>query len=120
MFTLKDTYLADPRWRKYPLLKDLAVRFLDDIETVELFSLIACSTAYNDYMLEDRHEIEIAFSFSRTPQGWEYWRRVADRINSRIEAEMTGMIDNEQPAKPGWEPDKVDGASVMDATRNLF
>lgn len=118
----KEQMLRSTDWLPFPKLRHVAQSQLTQDETEELLRVIAAHNDGNTELnLADSFMLDSAFYWMASPQGDQYWRDIATRLEGETLPAMGGVdVHHEEVSRKGWEPDVVDGASVMDITRSLF
>jgi hypothetical protein len=109
--------MEDPTWALRPNIKQFALDYLDDMEKIELLVVLQNTLTHDFYAFHK------AFIWGESPQGDNYWRKICMEVYAGLrvrlsEPEWVGFDPAEEPQ--GWQPDVVDGASVMGITRGLF
>jgi hypothetical protein len=116
--------MDDPLWETKPLAKQFALEWLFPMEQAELLDVMRHIPVNNVGFLNG------LFTWANSPQGDAYWRLIADEIDTGKRLNMTmrevyqevadafGVDLTREPQ--GWQPDVVDGASVMDITRGML
>lgn len=121
----KQEILRQPAWTNYPKLRHFANHALTEEETAQLLQVLEASVTNPGLLLEDNPDLASAFYWHESPQGDHYWRDICNRLAGEAlpayDPDATFEPDNGQAVgETGWQPDIVDGASVMDITRSLF
>lgn len=113
--------MDDPAWDDYPKLKIVAEGFLTQQEQWNLLTVIKDP---NVPVNKNTWQLHSAFVWHDTLMGAKYWEDIWDGIKSMVPlggpvlAELISADDI--PELTGWQPDVVDGANVMEITRNML
>lgn len=129
---VKTYTLSDPLWARFPELHRMAEEWLSPFECEELLVVVQNGVNLPRMHLNDFYNLDLAFTWSESPQGDAFWRAIEARLmaNSyllkKVKAEAPAWaadIDDFMPAKKApkeWVPDKADGDHVMNVTRDMF
>ena len=134
--TYREKLLTSALWAGYPQLHAMANTVMDDFQMDALLYVIAYGNA--DVNLADTNNLCDAFHWQNTPQGHDFWFKVHSTLCRQFpEYDHAGYdpdfqwppVGGDMPVQAvtpaatdshEWQPDVVNGASVMDITRSLF